>query len=223
MEFIYNKEKLNDEDFKKHREYEKYVYDSISEEITDIYRKDKDYDYEYETFLEEHFEMVKDDNEKIFEKYNSPLIKEDYSKFVFNGQTRAYPYYCFIKLCILKKTFLGIEKETCVFINIYDYRHPTIDYQIIIFYLKDNNKNIELAKKIWLDNLNCGNYSREKYDTIYFNNIEKYEKSKSIDYHSEIISESINDKEQYIFKELELKSKIEIEILVQEKITITEK
>jgi len=74
-----------------------------------------------------------------------------------------------------------------------------------------------------LDNLNCGNYSQKKHDRIYFNNIENYEKSKKFDYHIEIISESINDKEEYIFKELELKSKIEIEILVQEKITITEK
>jgi len=129
MEFIY-KVKLNDKDFKKHREYEKYDYDydSISEEITSIYRKDKGYYNEYETFLEEHFEMVKDDNEKIFEKHNSHLINEDYSKLV-----QAH-----VKLCILKKNFFGIEKDTCVFIYIHEYLLSTIDYQIIIFYLKDN-------------------------------------------------------------------------------------
>jgi hypothetical protein len=59
-----------------------------------------------------------------------------------------------------------------------------------------------------MDNLKCGNYNREKYFRRYFLTSDK------------II---INDKEEYIFKELELKSKIEIEILVQEKITITEK
>jgi len=46
-----------------------------------------------------------------------------------------------------------------------------------------------------MDNLNCGNYNREKYFRRYFLTSDK------------II---INDKEEYIFKELELKSKIEI-------------
>jgi hypothetical protein len=107
-------------------------------------------------------------------------------------------YYCFIKLCILKKNFLGIEKDTCVFVNLNNKN------KLILFYIKDNNKNIELAKKIWLDNLNFGNYSREKYRRRYFLS------------HDKII---INDKEQYIFKELKLKS--EIEIIVQEKLIIT--
>jgi hypothetical protein len=194
MEFIYNKVKLYNEDFEEHREYHKYVHDSISEEITDIYRKDNDKNYE--TFLEEHFELVKDANDKLFEKnklfekYNSTMDKYMSS------------YYCFIKLCILKKNFLGIEKDTCVFVNVNNKN------KLILFYVKYNNKNIELAKKIWLDNLNFGNYSREKYRSRYFLTSDK------------II---INDKEEYIFKELEIKSKIEIEILVQEKITITEK
>ena len=39
---------------------------------------------------------------------------------------------------------------------------------ILIFYLKDDSKNIELAKEVWLDNLNCGNYTREKYYKRYF-------------------------------------------------------
>ena len=188
MEFIYNKVKLYNEDFEEHREYHKYVHDSIAEEITDIYRKDND--YAYDTFLKEHFELVKDDNNKLFEKYNSTM-----DKYVSS-------YYCFIQLCILKKNFSGIEKDTCVFINLNDKK------KLILFYIKNNNKNIELAKKIWMDNLKCGNYNREKYFRRYFLTSDK------------II---INDKEEYIFKELELKSKIEIEILVQEKITITEK
>jgi hypothetical protein len=187
MEFIYNKVKLYNEDFEEHRKYHKYVHDSIYEEITDVYKQDND--YAYETFLKEHFELVKDNNDK-FEKYNSTMDKY------------LSAYYCFIKLCILKKNFFGIEKDTCVFINVSDKN------KLILFYVEDNNKNIELAKRIWLDNLNCGNYNREKFYGRYFLQSDK------------II---INDKEKYVFKELGLKSYLEIEIVVQEKITITEK
>jgi len=189
MEFIYNKVRLYVEDVEDHRQYHRCVQNSISEEITDIYRNTNNTNA-YETFLGEHFELVKDDNETLFQKYNSTMERYMTS------------YYSFIKLCILRKPFLGIEKDTCVFINYSDY-----DHKLIIFYLVKDNNNIELAKKIWLDNLNCGNYSREKFNRCYL-----YRTDKII----------INDKEQYIIKEVKLESKIEIEIDVQENLTIRE-
>lgn len=112
------------------------------------------------------------------------LIKEYFEVIKYNSN---------FNLCILKKNFLGIEKDTCVITT-----NEYFNY-LVIFYLKDDNKNIQLATELWLDNINCGNF--EKKSTF-----------------DDII---INNKEKYIAKEVEFES--EIEIVVQEKLTITEK
>ena len=55
-------------------------------------------------------------------------------------------------MCILKKEVLGIKKDTCVFIA------KTNLSNILIFYLKEDSKNIELAKEVWINELNYGDF-----------------------------------------------------------------
>lgn len=132
----------------------------------------------------------------IIEDYKESYKESDYTNgyfFFIKEYFKVIKYNSNFNLCILKKNFLGIEKDTCVVMT-----NEYFNY-IIIFYLKDDNKNVELATELWLDNINCGNF--EKKST--YNNI------------------IINNKEKYIAKEIELKS--EIEIVVQEKLTIIEK
>jgi hypothetical protein len=92
MEFACNKIKLTKKSFHYN------VYDEIIENYNDLYDFDKTV---YENFFEENFELIKDDTNENFGKYNS-----DFS--AYKG--------LFIRLCILKKNLLGIEKDTYIFI-----------------------------------------------------------------------------------------------------------
>jgi hypothetical protein len=148
------------------------VYDEIMETYDD-------YDFEknfYEIFFEENFELIKKNN-KLFEKYNS-----DFGAYKF----------LVIRLCILKKNIFGIEKDTCVFIY-HDYD------DLIIFYLKNNNYNLELAKEVWINEFNYENYKETCYN---FDIIEK-------------------NKEKYILKKFKINQ--ETEIVVQKSLNIIEK
>ena len=157
MEFTCNKIKLSKKSFHYN------VYDEIIENYDDLYSFDKTV---YENFFEENFELIKDDTNENFEKYNS-----DFS--AYKGS--------FIRLCILKKNLLGIEKDTCIFIY-HDYN------KLIIFYLKDDSNNLELTKEVWINDLDYGNY-------------------KETDYKFDIIEKN---KEKYVVKKFEMYSETEI-------------
>jgi len=47
---------------------------------------------------------------------------------------------------------IELEKDTYVFIP-----EPKMNY-LLMFYLKEDNKNIELAKKVWMNELNYGDF-----------------------------------------------------------------
>ena len=168
MEFACNKIKLTKKSFHYN------VYDEIIENYNDLYDFDKTV---YENFFEENFELIKDDTNENFEKYNS-----DFS--AYKG--------LFIRLCILKKNLLGIKKDTYIFIY-HDYD------KLIIFYLKDDSNNLELAKKVWINDLDYGN-------------------NKERDYKFDIIEKN---KEKYVVKKFEMYD--ETEIIVQKNLNIIEK
>jgi len=166
---------LNEDDF----------HYNIYNELKELYKnrvynepKYRDKFNELGDFINEYLEFVKDDSNENFKKYN-----------VRNW--RDYPnrnQYCVkCRLCILKKEVLGIEKDTCVFIadsNLYGNL-----YGIIIFYLEEDSKNIELAKEVWINELNYGNFKGKdeyirddddnrkcvwKWDSFEIKNKEKY-------------------------------------------------
>jgi len=60
-----------------------------------------------EDFINEYLELVKDDSNEKFKKYN--VHNRDYP----NRSDKCIK----CRLCILKKEVLGIEKDTCVFIS----------------------------------------------------------------------------------------------------------
>lgn len=88
---------------------------------------------ELDDFMNEYLEFVKDDsNEKFKKKYNCHY--RDYPNRINNSVK--------CRLFILKKEVLGIKKDTCVFIA------KTNLSNILIFYLKEDSKNIELEKEV---------------------------------------------------------------------------
>ena len=122
-------------------------------------------------FFDEFLEYVKDDNNENFKKYNRIL---NFARVE-------------CKLCLLKKDFLEIEKDTCVFIVT-----TSILDSICMFYLKENSKNIEIAKEVWINELNYGNL--DSFD--------------------------IKDKDKYITKCLTLVSNIQM--IIQTKFVVKE-
>jgi hypothetical protein len=167
MEFKCNKIKLNKNSFHYN------VYDEVIENYDN-----NDFDKTvYENFFEENFELIKDDTNENFEKYNS-----DFS--TYKGS--------FIKLCILKKKIFEIEKDIYIFIY-HDY------HKLIIFYLKNDSKNLELAKNVWINDLYYGNYLETDYT---FDILEK-------------------NKEKFVVKKLQMYE--ETEIIVQKNLNIIEK
>jgi hypothetical protein len=162
---------------------------NVYEELIEMYKERTDYTNKYvdfHDFKDEYLEYVKDDSNENFEKYNRNFC--DYPIFIL----------CSVKckLYMLKKDFLEIEKDTCVFI--------TDDYCgcIIMFYLKEDSKNIELAKDVWINKLNYGNFAG---DSVYTNKIQTKGlwKWDSFD---------IKDKEKYITKYFTFNSYTEITV-----------
>lgn len=121
---------------------------NVYDELIDMYNERTNF-IEYFDFYSEYLEYVKDDNDENFKKYNKDLCSwakwaDKYPIPIENSVE--------CKLCMLKKDFLEIEKDTCVFIT---KRHNAI----LMFYLKEDSKNIELAKEVWKNELNCGNFA----------------------------------------------------------------
>jgi hypothetical protein len=128
-------------------------------------------------FKNEYFEFVKDDSNEKFKKYNVRHWR-DYPNISWNCAK--------CRLCILKKEILGIEKDTCVFIS------DSNMYGIIIFYLKEDSKNIELAKEVWINELNYGDFKgKNEYIRGDDNRVKVFWKWDSFE---------IKDKEKYISK-----------------------
>jgi hypothetical protein len=161
---------------------------NIYDELTELYEEricnDSKYIDKFDElgdFINEYLEFVKDESNENFKKYND--------------HRRDYPnrsQYCVkCRLCILKKDVLGIEKDTCVFI-------PEINLsEIHIFYLKEDSKNIELAKEVWINELNYGDF-KGKYTYIH-----KWDKETYTDKETFIWdwnSFEIKDKDKYISK-----------------------
>lgn len=87
------------------------VYHDILEKYKDkIYNEPqyRDKFNELGDFMNEYFEFVKDDSNENFKKYNCHY--RDYPNRI-NDSVKC-------RLCILKKEALGIEKDTCVFVDL---------------------------------------------------------------------------------------------------------
>lgn len=122
---------------------------NIYDELKELY-KNRVYNYpqyrdrleEIEDFINQYLELVKDDSNEKFKKYNCG--------------DRDYQYNVRCRLYTVKKDFLEIEKNTCVFIP-----NPNLDH-FLMFYLKEDSKNVELAKEVWMNELNYGNFNGKK-------------------------------------------------------------
>ena len=134
MERISNVIELKEDDF----------HYNVYNELKEMYKERTNYSDRYvdfDDFKDEYLEYVKDDSNENFEKYNSNCNYH----IIILGSVEC-------KLYMLKKDFLEIEKDNCVFIikNLWS-------SCIIMFYLKEDSKNIELAKDVWINELNYGN------------------------------------------------------------------
>ena len=141
MERISNVIELKEDDF----------HYNVYNELKEMYKERTNYSDRYvdfDDFKDEYLEYVKDDSNENFEKYNSNCNYH----IIILGSVEC-------KLYMLKKDFLEIEKDNCVFIikNLWS-------SCIIMFYLKEDSKNIELAKDVWINELNYGNFKcKNKY------------------------------------------------------------
>lgn len=126
--------------------------------------------------MNEYLEFVKDDSNENFKKYNCH----------YRDYPNSSPNSVKCRLCILKKEALGIEKDTCVFIV------ESYVSNILIFYLKEDSKNIELAKDVWINELNYGDFKGKTEFIRDFNDRKSYIWNWN--------SFEIKDKEKYIKK-----------------------
>ena len=166
MERISNVIELKEDDF----------HYNVYNELKEMYKERTNYSDRYvdfDDFKDEYLEYVKDDSNENFEKYNSNCNYH----IIILGSVEC-------KLYMLKKDFLEIKKDNYVFMikNLWS-------SCIIMFYLKEDSKNIELAKDVWINELNYGNFkcknkyirgddNREKvvweWDSFEIKNKEKY-------------------------------------------------
>jgi len=146
---------LNEDDFHYN------IYNELKELYKDRVYNEPQYRDKFDElcdFMNEYLEFVKDDSNKNFKKYNCHY--RDYPNRIPNSVK--------CRLCILKKEALGIEKDTCVFIA------ETYLSNILIFYLKEDSKNIELAKEVWINELNYGDFKGKTEYIRDFNDRKSY-------------------------------------------------
>ena len=107
--------------------------------------------------FEDYFEFINDENDKEIHKYNNLWSCSKY------------------KLCIVKKSFFEIEKGTIIFVS-YNFERYEIDpyydntYFINIYYLKEDNTNIEISKQKWKTDFENGTnfiYNNDNYNYNY--------------------------------------------------------
>jgi hypothetical protein len=160
------------------------IYDKLKELYTERVCNEPDYRDKFDElsdFINEYLDFVKDDSNENFKKYN--VHHRDYPN------RRENCVKC--RLCILKKEVFGIEKDTCVFIS-------EINLSVIhIFYLKEDCKNIDLAKEVWTNELNYGDF-KGKHTYIYKWDEETYTDKETFIW--DWNSFEIKDKDKYILK-----------------------